>query len=96
MRRHRPNPYTSAPTPRYIVLWSLQWQVVECTKLDPGADLHHAMTTTIARLQLDGWQPESDANHGFVFMNRNGERRLLMLTARDPEERGPQTFSPFR
>jgi hypothetical protein len=45
---------------------------------------------------LDGWQPESDANHGFAILNRNGERRLLMITARDPEERGPKTFSPFR
>jgi hypothetical protein len=53
------------------------------------------MTTTIARLKLDGWQPESDANHGFVFVNRNGERRLLTLTARDPEDTGLQSFSPF-
>jgi hypothetical protein len=96
MRRQKPCPYATAKTPRYIIVWTLQWQVVESTKLKPGANLHHAMTTAIARLKLDGWQPESDANHGFVFLNRNGERRLLMLTARDPEERGPQTFSPFR
>jgi hypothetical protein len=96
MRRQRPNPYTNATTPRYIVLWTLQWQVVECTKLQPHTNLNHAMTTTIERLQQDGWRPESDAAHGFVFLNRQGERRLLMMTARNPGELGPQSFSPFR
>jgi hypothetical protein len=31
-----------------------------------------------------------------VFMRRDAERRLLMLTPRNPEDRTPQTFSPFR
>jgi hypothetical protein len=96
MRRQQPSPYTIAKTPRYIILWDLQWQVIECQRLEPRTNLRHAMTTTIERLHADGWNAESNAAHGFVFLNRNDERRLLMITARHPEEISSQSFSPFR
>jgi hypothetical protein len=95
MRRQQPSPYATATTPRYIVLLTLHREIIDYQTLQPSADLRHAMTTTIERLQADGWNAESNATHGFVFGSRNGERRLLMITARDPEERGPQTYSPF-
>jgi hypothetical protein len=96
MRREQPSPYTPSKTPHYIVLWTLQWQAIECTRLTPGANLQHAMTGTIARLQHEGWRAESNAAHGFVFLTRNDERRLLMITARHPEKTSSQSFSPFR
>jgi hypothetical protein len=95
MRRERPCPYTTAKTPRYIILWDLQWKVIDCQRLEPRTDLRHAMTTTIERLQHDGWNAESSADHGFVFLSRNDERRLLMITARNPDNTDPQSFSPF-
>ena len=36
----------------------------------------------IARYKVDGWQPESLADFGFVFLSRGDGRRLLTLTER--------------
>jgi hypothetical protein len=33
---------------------------------------------------------------GFSFIRRDGERRLLMLTPRDPYDTRSQSFNPFR
>jgi hypothetical protein len=54
------------------------------------------MATTIARLLSEGWEAEDAPEYGFVFLNRNGDRRLLILTERDPFDATPQTFSPFK
>jgi hypothetical protein len=53
------------------------------------------MSTTIERLTRQGWQCEGGLEFGFVFMRRAGERRLVILTERDPDDRRPQSFSPF-
>jgi hypothetical protein len=82
-------------TPRYIVVWGLQWQILECQRLEPATDLSGAMAATIARHQADGWQAEGTPEYGFVFIRRDNERRLLMLTPRDPYDPGRQSFSPF-
>jgi hypothetical protein len=82
--------------PRYIVLWDLQWQVLEVKRLEPSADLSGAMTAAIARLETDGWEAEATPEYGFVFVRRACERRLLMLTPRDPHSTTAQSFSPFR
>jgi hypothetical protein len=96
MRRTRHDIYAKARTLRYIVLWDIHWHVIECQRLEPGSDLRGAMAITSARLMADGWQIESDMAHGFVFVNRGGERRLLMLTERDPVSESRQSFDPFR
>jgi hypothetical protein len=120
MARYHHNVYAKAKTPRYCVIFDLQWQVVECTRLEPSTDLRSAMTTTIDRLTQKGWIAEGTptktagavlnrreqarraraidgpCNYGFVFLNRNGTRRLLILTERDPFDATPQTFSPFK
>jgi hypothetical protein len=44
------------------------------------ADLSGAMSATIDRLANDGWQAEATPEYGFVFIRRDGERRLLMIT----------------
>jgi hypothetical protein len=41
-------------------------------------------------------RPEGSAEYGFVFVRREAERRLLMLTPRDPYDTTSQSFNPFR
>jgi hypothetical protein len=88
--------FNKSPTPRYVVVWDLQWTLIECQRLEPAADLSAAMSTTIERLEGEGWQTEATPEYGFVFIRREAERRLLMLTPRDPQDTGPQSFSPFQ
>jgi hypothetical protein len=94
--RYHHNVYAMTERPNYIVLFDLQWQIVECRRLEPSADLRNAMTTTITRLLSQGWEAENVPEYGFVFLNRVGTRRLLILTERDPYDATPQTFSPFK
>jgi hypothetical protein len=96
MARYRFPAYNKATTPRYVVVWDLQWRVIESQRLEAAADLSGAMTATIERLSTEGWQPEATAEYGFVFIRREVGRRLLMLTPRDPYDTTAQSFSPFR
>jgi hypothetical protein len=95
MGRYRHNVYAHASTPRFCVVFGLQWQVLESVKLAPATDLAAAMTAAIDRLRSEGWQAESSHEFGFVFLRRADERRLLILTERDPHDTRPQSFSPF-
>jgi hypothetical protein len=54
------------------------------------------MAAVLDRLANDGWQAEATPEYGFVFIRREAERRLLMLTPRDPCETTAQSFNPFR
>jgi hypothetical protein len=38
---------------------------------------------------------EATPEYGFVFVQRENERLLLMLTPRDPSSKTNQSFSPF-
>jgi hypothetical protein len=96
MARYRFPVYTKATTPRWVVVWSLQWQVIECQRLEPPADLSGTMAATIERLAREGWEAEATAEYGFAFIRCHGERRLLMLTPRNPHDTTAQSFSPFR
>ena len=96
MGRYTYPAFNKAPTPRYVVLWDMHWHVLDCQRLEPATDLSVAMAATIARLAADGWQAEGSAQYGSVFVHRAGERRLLMLTERDPYSTTVQSFSPFR
>jgi len=42
--------FNRAPTPRYVALWDLQWQLIDCQRLEPAADLSGAMAATIEGL----------------------------------------------
>jgi hypothetical protein len=95
MGRYRHQLYSRAKTPRYCVIFNLQWQILESVELEPSADLAAALAAAIARQSTDGWQAEGEPEFGFVFLRRETERRLLILTARDPYDRSPQSFSPF-
>jgi hypothetical protein len=96
MARYNHSVYARANTARYVVLFDLQWKIIECTRLEAAADLAKSMTASLQRLTEEGWQPEGAPRFGFVFLNRNGLRRLLILTERDPHDSRSQTFSPFR
>lgn len=95
MSRFRNEVYTTARTPRFCVIFDLQWQVIESLKLQARTDLSAAMSEAIQRQNTLGWQTEGSHDFGFVFLRRAGERRLLILTERDPYDRRPQSFSPF-
>jgi hypothetical protein len=79
-----------------VAVFGLQWQVIESGLLDAAADLSGAMTAAIARWASDGWQIEAEPRFGFAFVGKDGERRLLMFTPRDPHDSGPQSFNPFK
>ena len=55
-----------------------------------------ARSAAIARLAAEGWQIEADPRFGFAFIRRDGERRLLILTPRDPHDTRTQSFNPFK
>jgi hypothetical protein len=96
MGRYRFPAFNTATTPRFVVVWDLHWQVLECRCLGPAADLSGAMAATIDRLAGDGWETEATSEYGFVFVRRDAERRLIMMTPRDPRNSALQSFSPFR
>lgn len=96
MARYRFPAFTTSTQPSYVVLWDLQWQLLEAVRLEPGADLLTAIKTAIAHLESDGWKAEATPKYGSVFVRREGERRLLMLTPRNPHDTGAQSFNPFR
>jgi hypothetical protein len=96
MARTRRNSFTrSSAEPHYIVVWDLQWQVIECRRLARGGSLRAALAETVERLEQGGWRAESPAQLGFTFVSRAGERRLVMITSRDPFNSTMQSFSPF-
>jgi hypothetical protein len=88
--------YTTAATPRYLVVWDLHWHLLERQRVEPAADLSDAMAGAIDRLAYHGWQAEATPEYGFVFIRNGAERRLLMLTPRDPNCTAAQAFNPFR
>ena len=97
MGRYRHKIYETATTPpRWVAVFGLQWQILESQRLEPAADLSGAMAAAIERLSAEGWQIEAEPRFGFAFIRRAGERRLLMITPRDPYDTGSQSFSPFR
>jgi hypothetical protein len=96
MSRYRFTAYQNDTQPRYIVVWGLQWQVIESRRFEPATDLYGAMTAAIESLAVDGWQIEAEPRFGFAFIRRVDERRLLMLTPRNPYDTTPQSFSPFK
>jgi hypothetical protein len=88
--------YAKAATPRWIAVFGLRWQHIESQRLERGADLASAMAAAIERLAGEGWQIEAEPRFGFAFIQRHGDRRLLMLTPRDPRGKRPRSFNPFR
>lgn len=95
MGRYRHTAYVNDHLPRYLVVWSVHWALIDCQRLEPATDLFGAMAATIERLSVEGWQAEAEPEYGFVFIRNGTDRRLLMLTSRDPYSTSLQSFSPF-
>jgi hypothetical protein len=93
-RTHR-NAFARSSARHYVVIWDLQWQVIDCRRLGCGSDLRAALVELVERLEPDGWKAEGSAKFGFVFVTRAGERRLVAITGRDPFSATVQSFSPF-
>jgi hypothetical protein len=96
MRLTRRNVYAKRTTTAYAVVWDLEWHLIECRRLDPGSDLYAALSETVDALEADGWHPEFEHAHGFVFVRQGAERRLVTVTGRDPYSDTQQSFNPFR
>jgi len=96
MGRYKFIAYQETSSPRYLVVYGLQWQIIDHQRIEPHADLLSVMMATLQQLASEGWQAEGDALYGFVFIRRLGERRLLMLTPRDPFATTRQSFDPFK
>jgi hypothetical protein len=88
--------YESDSLPRWIVVFGLQWQIIEHHRLEPATDLSVAMAATVERLAAEGWQIEAEPRFGFAFIRRAGERRLLILTPRDPHDTRPADVQPVQ
>ena len=50
MSRYRDNVYTNDRRPRSVVIFGLQWQVLESQRVEAEADLSGAMAAAIERL----------------------------------------------
>jgi hypothetical protein len=96
MARYHHDVYAKSKRPNYVVLFDSQRAIIECRRLEPSVDLRDAMRDAIDRSACEGWAVEGTPRFGFVFLNRHGIRRLLILTERDPYDTSPQTFSPFK
>jgi hypothetical protein len=96
MPRTRRDVFAHTHHRRYIVLWDLDWRVLHCTRVDTGASLRVELQNAIDRLESEGWQADGTPEFGFLFLTRCRERRLLMLTVRNPLERSPQSFNPLK
>jgi hypothetical protein len=96
MGRYKFIAYQNASSPRYLVVYGLQWQIIDHQRIEPHADLFSVMTSTLQQFASEGWQADGDALYGFVFIRRLGERRMLMLTPRDPFAMSQQSFDPFK
>jgi hypothetical protein len=96
MGRYKFITYENVSSPRYLVVYGLQWQIIDHQRIEPHADLISAMTSTLQQLASEGWEAEGDARFGFVFIRRLGERRMLMLTPGDPFATSQQSFDPFK
>jgi hypothetical protein len=72
------------------------WDRDDCQQVEAGSDLSAAMTAAIERLKREGWRTESTPEFGFAFIRKANDRRLLMLTARDPYSCELQSFSPYK
>jgi hypothetical protein len=96
MGRYVDHVYRNDTWPRWLVIHDLQWKVLESQRLEPDTDLPAAMRASIERLAAEGWVIEAPPKYAFCFIRRDGVRRLLTLTPRDPFDRTPTSFNPFK
>ena len=83
-RRDIHNPLARNAKPCWLVVWDMQFNLLDSTELPPFADLEAVMRQAASRWRTQGWTIESDARFGSFFCHRAGERRLIAVSAADP------------
>jgi hypothetical protein len=83
-RRDTFRPLAPSIQPRWLIVWDMQFNVLDSTELAPFTDLEALLRETAAQWQRDGWTMESDSARGSLFCHRGAERRLLAISAADP------------
>lgn len=96
MSRYVEHVYINDVWPRWVAIFDLQWKVIESQRFEADADLPGVMEAAIERLTAEGWEIEAPPRFGFSFIRREGVRRLLTLTPRNPHDDRPQSFTPFK
>jgi len=71
------------------VTYDVYRRVVASKHLAIGTDLHAAIREAIDECKADGWTVENNGAYGFVFCNRDGERREVRMQPTDPSESIP-------
>jgi hypothetical protein len=87
--RSRYAPTDESRIPHWLVTYDGYRRDLACKHLAIGTDLHAAMREAIAKCEADGWTVENDGAYGFLFCNRNGERREVRIQPTDPAEPVP-------
>ena len=86
-RRDSYDPLARSPRPNWLVVWDMQFNVLDSTELAPQTDLAAVLQDTAGRWRDQGWTIESEARFGSFFCRRAGERRLISISAADPAQR---------
>jgi hypothetical protein len=87
IRRREPyNPLSKSPKPRWLIVWDMQFNVLDSTELAPYTDLAAVMHGAAQRRCDEGWCVESDARFGSFFCHRAGVRVLVAISAADPAQ----------
>jgi hypothetical protein len=85
IRRREPHdPLSPSAKPRWLIVWDMQFNVLECTELAPHTALAEVMDAAAQRRISEGWCVESDARFGSFFCHRDGVRILIAISAADP------------
>jgi hypothetical protein len=72
------------PAPYWIVATNRVGAIVEYKTVE-HADARRALVDALAEFSGKGWKPESfDSRHTYFFCNRDGDRRMVSVTATDP------------
>jgi hypothetical protein len=75
--------------PHWLVTYDLLRRVTATKHLAVGTDLRAVMREAIQALETDDWSVENDGAYGFLFCNRNGERREVRMQPTDPSKPVP-------
>lgn len=86
-RRDTYDPLAPSPKPRWLIVWDMQFNLLDSTELPPLADLRAVMAQAARDWQSQGWTVESDARFGSFFCHRGGIRRLIAISGADPSQR---------
>jgi hypothetical protein len=85
IRRRDPyNPLAASPKPRWLIVWDMQFNLLDSTELAPFCDLVAVMERAAQQRRDAGWCVESDARFGSFFCHRAGVRLLVAISPADP------------